>query len=281
MRDRLTYLGIFCIACSSLIAEILLTRISSVISWYHLAFFVISLAMLGMTAGAIWVFLRKEAFEPNAVPRQLARYSALFALLAPLTMGLAMSMPLLPVDSLMDFFALLTFGGLFGLPFVAGGVVLTLALTRAGLSPAIAYGVDLIGAAAGCALVIPILAFADAPTGMLLASSLAALAGLCFARAADTPALRHGLLTVALIVLALMNRAPHGEFSPLRPLWVKGFHEDPATMQWVAWNTYSRVTVDNDAHSAPINWGESRSIPPSSRPTSTNATSRSTVPPPP
>jgi hypothetical protein len=261
LRDRLTYVGIFCIACSSLIAEILLTRISSVISWYHLAFFVISLAMLGMTAGAIWVFLRKQDFEADAVPRQLARYSALFAVLAPVTMALAMSMPLLPVSSLMDFFALLTFGGLFALPFVAAGVVLTLALTRAGLSPAVAYGVDLIGAAIGCALVIPILAFADAPTGMLLASALAALAGLSFAKAAEQPIWRHGSLMIGLIVLALLNLAPRGEFSPLRPLWVKGIHEDPASMQWVSWNTYSRITVDKDVHIPPVNWGESLAMP--------------------
>ncbi len=164
MRARPTYLGIFCIACASLIAEILLTRISSVISWYHLAFFVISLAMLGMTVGAIWVFVRREAFEADAVPRQLARYCSIFALLAPLSMALAMSMPLLPVEGLMEFFGLLTFAGLLALPFAAAGVVLTLALTRAGLSPALAYGIDLVGAAAGCALVIPLLAFADAPS---------------------------------------------------------------------------------------------------------------------
>ena len=52
----LTYLGIFATALSTLMLEVLLTRITSVLAWYHLAFFVISLAMLGMTAGAVAVF---------------------------------------------------------------------------------------------------------------------------------------------------------------------------------------------------------------------------------
>ena len=43
----------FAVALSTLMLEILMTRITSVIAWYHLAFFVIALAMLGMTAGAI------------------------------------------------------------------------------------------------------------------------------------------------------------------------------------------------------------------------------------
>ena len=97
MRARLTYLGIFLIAAAGLALEILLTRIVSVISWYHLAFFVISLAMLGMTAGAIWVFLRREDFGADDVPRQLARYCAGFALLAPLAIAVLTIYPYLQV----------------------------------------------------------------------------------------------------------------------------------------------------------------------------------------
>jgi hypothetical protein len=51
-----TYFGVFLVAMATLMLEILIIRIISVIAWYHLAFFVISLAMLGLTAGAILVF---------------------------------------------------------------------------------------------------------------------------------------------------------------------------------------------------------------------------------
>ena len=55
--SALTYAGIFVLALATLMLEVLLTRITSVMAWYHLAFFVISLAMLGLTAGAVLVFL--------------------------------------------------------------------------------------------------------------------------------------------------------------------------------------------------------------------------------
>ena len=62
-KVALTYAGLFLTAMATLMFEVLLTRIISVITWYHFAFFVISLAMLGMTAGAVWVFVRPEGFE--------------------------------------------------------------------------------------------------------------------------------------------------------------------------------------------------------------------------
>jgi hypothetical protein len=37
----LTYLGVFLVAMATLMLEVLLTRITSVSAWYHLAFFVI------------------------------------------------------------------------------------------------------------------------------------------------------------------------------------------------------------------------------------------------
>ena len=52
--------GVFLITLSLLIFQITQTRILSVIAWYYLAFFAISVAMLGMTVGAVMVHLRRE-----------------------------------------------------------------------------------------------------------------------------------------------------------------------------------------------------------------------------
>ena len=49
------YAGLFLIALSSLAIQIILVRLLSVITWYHLAFFSISTAMLGMTVGAVYL----------------------------------------------------------------------------------------------------------------------------------------------------------------------------------------------------------------------------------
>jgi hypothetical protein len=43
--------GVFLITFSLLMVQILQTRILSVLAWYYLAFFAVSVAMLGMTVG--------------------------------------------------------------------------------------------------------------------------------------------------------------------------------------------------------------------------------------
>jgi hypothetical protein len=53
------------VTAATLMLQIIETRIISVTSWYHLAFFVISIAMFGLTAGAVFVYLRKERFRPE------------------------------------------------------------------------------------------------------------------------------------------------------------------------------------------------------------------------
>src|SRR5262245_55652095 len=91
----LTYAGIFLVALATLMLEVLLTRITSVIAWYHLAFFVISLGMLGMTAGAVIVFLVPRWFETEAVPARLAHSALAFALAIPVCVAIALALPLM------------------------------------------------------------------------------------------------------------------------------------------------------------------------------------------
>jgi len=245
--------------------EVLLTRITSVIAWYHLAFFVISLAMLGMTAGAVLIFVAPQLFPDEAVPARLAQSALAFAASTPLAIGVAMSMPLLPIDGLMDFFGLLAYGGAMAIPFALGGVTLTLALTRAQLPASTAYGVDLLGAALGCALVIPILDRFDAPSAVLLAAAIGALAAVCFELArppgqgSRAQLFGAGALAIALIAGGLANAS--AAYSPLRPAWVKGLPEDPEQFEYVGWNTYSRVTVDETVEIPPHMWAGSWAMP--------------------
>ena len=50
----------FLATLSTLLLETLDARLLSVLTWYHLSFFAVSVAMLGMAAGAVYVFLRPE-----------------------------------------------------------------------------------------------------------------------------------------------------------------------------------------------------------------------------
>ena len=76
-------LGVFLITFAVLVFQIVQTRILSVIAWYYLAFFAISVAMLGMTAGAVWVYLRRERLERGRLSTVLSDATLLSAVSMP------------------------------------------------------------------------------------------------------------------------------------------------------------------------------------------------------
>ena len=67
------YVVAFLIGCGALSIEIAFTRLLSVISYYHLAFFAVSTAMLGMTAGAVRVFTKGDSFEEIKLLKSISK----------------------------------------------------------------------------------------------------------------------------------------------------------------------------------------------------------------
>jgi spermidine synthase len=133
------------------------------------------------------------------------------------------------------------------------------------MPPGIVYGVDLVGAALGCVVVIPLLDLVDAPSGILIASGLAALSGYAFARRTDIriPAGQvNGLLALTALLIGggVANAATDGAL--IFPRYVKGFEDVRSDHAFREWNTYSRVTVDNTIEMPPALWAPSRKLPP-------------------
>jgi spermidine synthase len=261
MKQGPTYLGIFLVAMATLMLEILLTRIVSVQAWYHLAFFIISIGMLGMTAGALIVFLAHRLFPEHQVGPRLAQSSLAFALSVPISLFFVLSARLQPVSDLDTFLSLLGAGAALAIPFIFSGVALTLALTRAGLPPGRSYGIDLCGAAAGCVLVIPLLDRIDAPSAAVASATIAAMAAVAFGAGGRRRGLviAAALSCAALFALATVNASSRPP--PLRPTWVKGAREDASAFSYVRWNTYSRVTVGPSVVGGAFYWGVGEKTP--------------------
>src|SRR5947199_10467534 len=74
------YLAIFVLACATLSYQILITRFFSVMLYYHFAFAAISLAMLGLTRGAMEVYGKPLRYAPENVAAEFARHALYFAL---------------------------------------------------------------------------------------------------------------------------------------------------------------------------------------------------------
>src|SRR5271155_5500349 len=90
---KFLYPGIFLIALATASLELLLPRIWSVTMWYHFAFVAISIAMFGITAGALFVFLRPRLFERDSTLCTLGFVSLIFAISIVLSFLTQLSIP--------------------------------------------------------------------------------------------------------------------------------------------------------------------------------------------
>ena len=265
MRPLFFYTGVFLISFSSLMLEIIQTRILSVVVWYHLAFFVISLAMFGLTAGAVWVYLRRVRFTEKTLSYDLSYFSGLFALAT--AVCLAVQMTLAPVISgaMTTLWIWTELAICLSIPFFYSGVVMSLALTRSPFPVGRVYGVDLVGAAVGCLGALLLLNLTDGPSAVLWVAAFVAGGTLAFSgsgigKAPDQkPALdsclRHRYwIFFVLVLCALIN--PHTDHG-LQPLAVKGKFEFPGSHLLRKWNSFSRVAVEPVKRGVPVMWGPS------------------------
>ena len=260
--------GVFLITLSLLTFQILQTRILSVIAWYYMAFFAISVAMLGMTVGAVWVYLRRERFESAPLPVTLSN----FALMAAVAMPASVIAQFCLITSLAFSLVTLVSWGLLliamAVPYVFSGVVVSLALTRSPFPTGEVYGVDLLGAASGCVAVIAILNVLDGPTAVIVAGVISGLSALAFAASAEVTERqileskpwwrRPAPVVIALLALAVFN-----SLSPIgfTPVLVKDRIEIAGRTTYEKWNSYSRIRAQHPMLTTPQLWGASPRLP--------------------
>lgn len=242
-----TYLGVFLVTLSTLMLEIALTRIFSVTMWYHFAFVAISVALFGMTAGALIVHLRPEQFAPTRVKQQLWRAALAYSVAMALCFALQLQIPFTPRFTFGGMASVLATCLVIAVPFVCSGVVVCLALTRFPDRVNRLYAVDLVGAGLGCVALLALFSWFDGPSLVILIAAVAAAGALAFAIDAGH---RLGMAGAALCALALggfavVNAQLQREGNALlRIVWVKEARDTDHTLE--RWNAFSRLTVDGD-----------------------------------
>ena len=171
---RGTLWGVCLVALSILVLQVALTRLLSVVMWYHFAFVAISLAMMGLALGGILLYLRPAllAATPTLVP-WLCRAAALT------TVGALAYVVSTPIDTAASGAfnpAIAVFYVVALLPFLASGLALSAVLAYHADHIDRLYFYDLLGAGAGCVLVVALLEVIGAPATVLL-SAVLVLAG--------------------------------------------------------------------------------------------------------
>lgn len=271
MNPTRFYVGVFLVTASVLMLQVIQTRILSVVLWYYLAFFVISLAMYGITAGTVWVYLRRQRFSERTLSYDLTYFTSALAVATAICGAIEMSLAPVATGKLVTLVVWIELTACLSIPFFLSGVVVSLALTRSPFPIGRVYGVDLVGAAAGCLGAFALLNLTDAPTAIFCVAAMAALAAVCFSKsglgeAPATPMLLSGRLMrvkpifVVLALCAIVNGATD---KGIQPLVVKDKVQDPTDAPiYTKWNTFSRIAVYEKGIQFPQMWGPSPTFDP-------------------
>jgi hypothetical protein len=143
------YFAIAAMAGATLFSEIALTRLFSVVEFYHGAFLAISLGLFGFAVSGVFVFLRGGSFGREQLDATLVRYALLFAIAAPASFyfyvylgvdGALRSVGLVAppfVGSILEY-------ALLAVPFFASGVCISVLLLHGAREASRLYAADLI-----------------------------------------------------------------------------------------------------------------------------------------
>src|SRR5206468_10177255 len=86
-------LGVALSSFCALLLELTLTRLFSVVLFYHFAFLAISIALLGLGAGGVFAHLRKSRLARFDTRALVTRLCALNALVVPVVLAIVLRIP--------------------------------------------------------------------------------------------------------------------------------------------------------------------------------------------
>lgn len=228
----------FLMACATLAAEIILTRVFSVLMWYHFAFLAVSVCLFGLGAGSLVVHLAGGNWRAGDLPRHLGRCAIGFALAQLACVG---ALRLLKLGSLdLTPVSILQMGAAFlvaALPFTFSGAFFALVFSRGSERIGRYYFADLAGAAAGCLATIALLTHFGGEAAMVATGAIALVAGLVVTPMRREAATWRTQLAALVVVVAVLV-ANH--FSPFLMFRHTKGNDEPEPIA-VAWNSFSRV----------------------------------------
>ena len=227
------------VSCASLLLELALTRLFSVVLFYHFAFLAISVALLGLGAGGVFAHLFRTRLSRWTVEQLgavlLAVDSVVMLVVLEAVLHSAVSLNL----ELRNFEKLTLIYLVAAIPFFITGLLFSIVFARETSQITRLYGFDLIGGALACLMLVPILNVLGAPNAVLCAAVLMAVAA---AVCGSTRRQRRIAVTIAAAYLALIAANYNGKLIDI--IYAKGLRRDASWVQFARWNALSRVEVD-------------------------------------
>jgi hypothetical protein len=150
------YLTIFLVSASIITFQIALTRVLSVVVWYHFAFLTISMVMLGLGAPGVWFALMRRPLRMLPVCLFAAGVSVPISVIFIVKFG-----TILLIERAGSPVSIIT--AILPSMLALGSVICLLLIKATGKHITRMYGIDLLGACLGGVLVIPLLHWLPTP----------------------------------------------------------------------------------------------------------------------
>ncbi len=229
---RSIYLGVSLTTLATLLLELALTRIFSVVFYYHFAFLAISIALFGLGAGGVFSYV-----VAGRGGNFFSKLGAIAVVGGALVVGALVF--LLTRQGPLGYRTLALVYLLSALPFFGAGTVLSLVIGETIERVNRVYFADLLGAAAGCLLLIPALNCLGGPNTVLLAGLLYVISGVIWYTLAGARRLRFAVGCAAAVFAILI--AVNASHPVIDVKYAKG--KELKNETFVKWNSFSRIAV--------------------------------------
>lgn len=225
---------------AALLLELALTRLFSVVLFYHFAFLAISIALLGLGSGGVFAYLGKKWLLGFPTRNLLPWLCIGNALTVPVVLEVVLRVPVSLELSRANFLRLTAIYLASAVPFFVTGLEFSVVFARHTKHISRLYGADLAGGALACLAIVPLLNWLGGPNTVLFAGVMSTVAGAVWAAGASAKKLAGGLATILVLVIAANHS---GRWFDV--VYAKGLLRDRSWVEFARWNAISRVEVDN------------------------------------
>ena len=241
VRESTLLTAITLCSFSSLLLELALTRLFSVVLFYHFAFLSISLALLGLGAGGVFAYLRRDWLARWNTRTLGTILSFLCSITVMAVLEIVLHSQVNLVLSHRDIRALTILYLSSAVPFFLVGVLFSVVFARHPDRISRLYGADLVGGSLACLATVPLLNLLGAPSAILTAAAVLAVASAVWSATS-----RHRWLGALLVVLIVVTIVANSFHPFIDIIYAKGQRREG--VEYARWNAISRVEVDRTAN---------------------------------
>lgn len=228
----LVYIGVLFTTLATLLLELSLTRIFSVIFYYHFAFLAISIALFGLGVGGVFSYV--VAGWRGGLFSKLAWMAAANSFVSIGSLAFLLSR-----SGEFDNWTLAAVYFASALPFFLAGAIVSLIISETIERVDRVYFFDLLGAAAGCLLLVPLLNTFGGPNTILVVAMLFAASSAVWFSLDKHPAGRAAGVSLGLALMAVLIINARWPFLDVR--YAKG--QTLQNEKYVKWNSFSRIAL--------------------------------------